>query len=189
LSCVSAQKPRGLKCFHFFLFWMVPVPSFAIAKIVQWLQEGSAIAIQLLFSGAGVPASRDGVLVTIPELTIEIAKECSSIRSSLMFLLTTMVLEHLLLKSIRREALIIAIALPLSIAKNGLRIFTIAMLGTHVDAGYLNGRLDRQGDVIFFAISLLEVGALLWILRTKEYGSPNADQRSLQFQTSRSLEN
>lgn len=59
----------------------------------------------------------------------------------------------------------IVVAVPLSVAKNGLRIFTIAMLGTHVDPGFLTGRLHRHGGVIFLAIAIAVIFLLLWILR------------------------
>src|SRR5208337_4999468 len=82
-----------------FLLWLVPLPEFALNHIVSFLQQGSACAANLLFATAGVPVTQDGVQLTIPGLTLEVAEECSSIRSSLMLLVTTMVLAHLLLRS------------------------------------------------------------------------------------------
>jgi len=151
-----------------FLFWMVPLPAAALVRIVQWLQQGSAVAAWSLFAAAGVPVSREGVLVSIPGLTVEVAKECSSIRSSLMLLVTTMVLAHLLLKTPWRKLLIVLVAVPLSVAKNGLRIFTLAMLGTRVDRGFLTGRLHHDGGIVFFLIALAIIFALLWLLRRGE---------------------
>jgi exosortase/archaeosortase family protein len=79
-----------------------------------------------------------------------------------------MVLAHLLLHSPWRKALIIAVAIPLSIAKNGLRIFVIAMLATRVDRSFLTGRLHRQGGIIFLLIALAAILLLIWILRKGE---------------------
>jgi exosortase len=154
-----------------FLLWMVPIPSFLLSHVITFLQQWSAFTAQILFSAAGVPVSQDGFFLTIPGLTLEVAKECSSIRSSLMLVVTTMVLAQLLLRSLWRKGLLLAVAVPLSIAKNGLRIFTIAMLGTRVDPGYLRGRLHHQGGVIFLLIALLGIFLLLWILRRGEQRS------------------
>jgi len=151
-----------------FLYWMIPLPSFALNEIIKYLQQGSALVTRLLFTTAGVPVSQDGLMISIPGLTVEIAKECSSIRSSLMLLVTTMVLAQLLLRSPWRKALVIALAVPLSVAKNGLRIFTIAMLGTRVDSGFLHGNLHRNGGIVFFAIALCIIFFVLWILRRTE---------------------
>ena len=151
-----------------FLFGLVPLPKLALNWVIMLLQLGSAWAAHLLFAVCGVPVAQDGVLLTIPGLTLQVAQECSSIRSSLMLLVTTMVLAQLLLRSPWRKTVVVGLAVPLSVAKNGLRIFTIAMLGTRVDPGYLTGRLHRQGGIVFFAIALVIVFGLLWILRRGE---------------------
>ena len=67
-----------------FLFWIVPLPEFLLNPIVRLLQDGSAASARLLFAVVGVPVTQDGTQLTIPGLTIEVARECSSIRSSLM---------------------------------------------------------------------------------------------------------
>jgi exosortase len=150
------------------LFGLVPFPQFALNEIVHLLQQGSAFAAYVLFAAAGVPVAHDGVMLTVPGLTVEVAKECSSIRSSSMLLVTTIVLAQLLLRSPWRKVLLIGAAIVLSVAKNGLRIFTIVMLGTRVDPAYLTGRIHREGGIVFFLIALIGVFVLLWILRPRE---------------------
>lgn len=166
--CFGTRISRLLMFPLGFLFWIVPLPAAALDRIVELLQRGSAVATVALFNLANVPVMQDGLQLSIPGLTLEIAKECSSIRSSLMLLVTTMVLAQLFLKSPLRKALIVAIALPLSVAKNGLRIFVVAMLGTRVDPTYLTGKFHHQGGIVFFAISLLVVFLLLWGLERGE---------------------
>src|SRR5271157_3022824 len=78
-----------------FLLWLVPLPGFALNHIANFLQQGSAYAARLLFVIAGVPVTQDGVRLTIPGLTLEVAEECSSIRSSLILLVTTMALRDI----------------------------------------------------------------------------------------------
>jgi len=56
----------------------------------------------------------------------------------------------------------------LAAAKNGLRIFVIAELGTRVDPGFLDGNLHHHGGIVFFAISLVAMATLLWGLRRTE---------------------
>lgn len=174
LFCFGAQISRALFFPLGFLFLMVPLPEAALNELIRYLQQGTAFAAWLLFNSAGVPVTQDGLMLSIPGLTIEVAKECSSIRSSSMLLVTTLVLAQLFLRSPIRKALVIAIALPLSIAKNGLRIFAIAMLGTRVDARFITGRFHHQGGIIFFAISLL---AILLVILLLERGERNAPTR------------
>jgi exosortase len=169
--CFGSQVSRALLFPLCFLFWLVPFPRGVLDGVINLLQQGSALTAHALFTATGVPVAQDGFMLTIPGLTVEVAQECSSIRSSSMLLATTMVLAQLMLRSPWRKALVIAVAVPLSVAKNGLRIFTIAMLATRVDPGYMNGRLHHQGGIVFFAIALFGIFALLWILRRTELKS------------------
>jgi len=155
-----------------FLFLIVPIPEFALRWIVEFLQQQSATAARIMFRAVGVPVTQDGIMLSIPGLDIEVARECSSIRSSLMLVVTTMVLAHLYLRSWWRKALLVAATIPLSVAKNGLRIVTIGELGTRVDPGFLNGKLHHHGGVIFFGIAVTAVIVLLWILRRTEFQTP-----------------
>jgi exosortase len=187
--CFGARVARAYLFALCLLFGLVPLPQAVLEVMVRILQQGSSLAAYLLFSVAGVPAVQDGVILRVPSLTIEVAKECSSIRSSSMLVITTLVLAHVLLTSPWRKTLAVAVAIPLSVAKNGLRIFTIVMLGMRVDPGYLNGRLHRQGGPIFFGISLVAIGVLLFIMRRIEGGAPGAGRHSPRLQTSQPLEN
>ena len=176
ILCFGASAFRIVLFPMLFLFALVPFPAMALDFVISALQQGSAWSAHALFAAIGVPVVQHGVIVTIPGLTIQIAQECSSIRSSSMLLVTTMVVAQLLLQSPWRKALLIALAIPLSVAKNGLRIFTIGFLATKVDPGYLNGRLHHQGGILFFLLALFAVFLILWLLR--RHDSLTAARRS-----------
>ncbi len=167
--CFGASTFRSFLFPLCFLFLLVPIPEFALNWIVEFLQYQSAVAARIMFRAAGVPATQDGIMLFIPGLALEVARECSSIRSSLMLIVTTMVLAHLFLRAWWRKVLLVVIAIPLSVAKNGLRIFTIAELATRVDPGFLDGKLHHHGGVIFLAIAVVVMVALLWILHRTEF--------------------
>jgi exosortase len=181
IICFGVRTFRSLLFPLCFLFWLVPIPELALNKIVAFWQHGSAISDSLLFAALGVPVTQDGVMLSIPGLSLEVAQECSSLRSSLMLVVTSMVLAHLFLRSIWRKTAVVLTALPLSIAKNGLRIFTISMLGTHVDPGFLHGNLHRRGGILFFLAALFAVVLLMWLLNRGENQSsgkgPQANSR------------
>jgi len=115
---------------------------------------------------------RDGVVLSIPGLTIEVAQECSSIRSSTMLILVTLIVAHLFLRSRWRQAVLVLAALPISILKNGIRIVTIAELGTRVNPSFLHGNLHHYGGVIFLGLAVLVIVVLLLLLRRSEGTTP-----------------
>jgi exosortase len=131
----------------------------------------------ILFHVVGEPAHRDGIFIYLnrSELHIEVAEECSSIRSSCLLVVSTIVLAHLFLRSGWRKLVLVMIAIPLSVAKNGLRIFVIAELGTRVDPGFLVGSFHRQGGIVFLLIALGAVAILLAALHRGEAHMPLLD--------------
>ena len=172
LLCFGATSFRRFLFPLCFLFLMVPIPESALNGILEFLQQQSAFAARILFRAAGVQVTQDGIMLSIPNLDIEVARECSSIRSSLMLDVTTLVLAHLFLRSWWRKVLLVAAAIPLSVAKNGLRIFTIAELGTRVDRGFLDGGLHHHGGILFYGLAVVAVAVLLWMLRRTEFPIP-----------------
>src|SRR5713226_7971138 len=176
-SVIFCFGTRAFRSFLFplcFLLLIVPIPESALSWTIEWLQQQSAITARVMFRVAGVPVTQDGIMLSIPGLDIEVARECSSIRSSLMLVITTMVLAHVLLRSWWRKSLLIAVAIPLSFVKNGFRIFVIAELGTRVDPGFLDGRLHRQGGIVFLSLAIGAVAVLLWALRRTEALGPQS---------------
>jgi exosortase len=97
--CFGARAFRQASFPLLFLLWTVPFPDFVVNAIVSGLQQSSALAAHAIFVLARVPVEQRGLLIHIPDLTLEVAPECSSIRSSLVLVVTTMVLAHLLLRT------------------------------------------------------------------------------------------
>ncbi len=171
LFCFGYSYFRGLLFPLCFLFWIVPWPQRFLDLLIGLLQQYSASTVGWMFQAVGIPVLRDGVLLSIPGLTIEVAKECSSIRSSLILLISSMVLAQLLLHTKWRKTIVILVAVPLSVAKNAVRIFTLSMLGVHVNRGFLTGRLHHEGGVVFYTGALGVIFLLISWLQRQEANS------------------
>jgi exosortase len=66
-----------------FLIFIIPLPEALLFRIITALQYASAEVVSLLFQLCPFPFIRRGLSFTLPGLHIEVARECSSIRSSL----------------------------------------------------------------------------------------------------------
>jgi exosortase/archaeosortase family protein len=86
----------------------------------------------------------------------------------MMLLLVTLILAHLFVRSWWSKTLLTLAVIPLSVAKNAVRIFTIAELTTRVDPSFIEGRLHRNGGVVFLTMAVVMVILLLWLLRKSE---------------------
>jgi exosortase len=151
-----------------FLLLMVPLPDMVLDRIIQALQEGSTEIAYLIFQAVGTPVFRHGFLLSVPGVTIEVAKECSSIRSSMALFITCLLAGHLYLRTGWKMLLFVLLSLPLSIIKNGIRIATLTLLSIHVDPGFLTGKLHRDGGFVFFFIALLIIWPVFWWLEKSD---------------------
>jgi exosortase len=156
--CYGVEALRAGSFPLLFLLLMVPLPDVVLSRAIAALQEGSTEIAYLIFQAVGTPVSRNGFLLSVPGVTIEVAKECSSIRSSIALLVTCLLAAHLYLRTAWKFVVLVVLGLLLSIVKNGIRIVTLTLLSVYVDPGFLTGRLHHQGGFVFFLVALL----LLW---------------------------
>jgi exosortase len=151
-----------------FLFLMVPPPDILLDRVVYLLQAGSTWITAGLFDLFHVPALREGFVFHLARVDIEIARECSGIRSSVSLLILALLVTHFALRSFWKKALFLACGLFMMILKNGIRIATLTLLAMYVDPGFLYGRLHHQGGVVFFLIGLVLLLPVLLLLQRSE---------------------
>ena len=133
-----------------FLLLMIPLPDVVLDRAIYALQEGSTDIAYLIFRALGIPVLHQGFLLSVPGVTIEVAKECSSIRSSIALLIVCLLAAHLYLRTGWKMLLLVLVSLPLSVVKNGIRIATLTLLSIYVDPGFLKGKLHRDRGLCFF---------------------------------------
>jgi exosortase len=150
----------------FFLFLLVPLPDALLRFFTRFLQEGSTFITQGLFLCTGVPVGREGFVLYLPKLTIEVAAECSGIRSTMILLMTALVLSHLYLFSMWRKLTFLGATIFIALFKNALRIFTLSMLTMYADPSWMDGKFHHvYGGSVFFALALGMAFITLEILR------------------------
>jgi exosortase len=142
----------------------VPPPARATSSLVTMLQWRSADAAYLLFRLFRVPVVRDGIVFSFSKIDIEVAAECSGIRSSTILVVTTIVLAQLFLKSTRSKWIAVLLSFPIAVFKNGVRIFTLSVLGEYVSTTWLDSWVHHQGGVVFLALGLAMMLVVLWLL-------------------------
>jgi exosortase len=152
-----------------FLVFLIPIPTFILDPLVRVLQRGSAEAAYLVLKLVGVPIYREGFVFSLPGFTVEVAEQCSGIRSSLALFITSIVAGKLFLeKGWSRFTLAVSV-FPVAMFKNGLRIVTLALLASYVDPRFVTGSwLHKSGGIPFFGVALLLLLPVLWGVRKAE---------------------
>ena len=166
--CYGAQTLKAASFPFLLLLLLVPIPSQLMDKIVTSLQWGAADATYALFHLVGVPVFRNGVNFELPVIGIEVAKECSSIHSACALFITSLLVGHLFLKSLRAKICLALVAIPIAMFTNAVRIVTLWFLATKVDIGFLYGSLHHNGGILFSLVSLSILMSCLYLLRKLE---------------------
>lgn len=151
-----------------FLLLMIPIPAFFLDRVIFALRKGSAECTDVIFRMAGVPVFMNGFVFSLPGLNIEIARECSGIRSSQALFIVSLLAGHVFLRTAWRKLSLVLVIVPLVIVKNALRIATIALLSVYVDRSFIHGDLHRYSGIPFSAFSLAILIPLLWWLQRSE---------------------
>jgi exosortase len=160
------------------LFLAIPIPSPALDQVTLALQDSSAYMSSILFRALGVPILRQGVIFSLPGFDIEIAPQCSGIRSSMALVIASGLAAYLFLRTAARRLLLVSVTVPLVIFKNAVRIVTLSTLALYVNQGFLHGNLHHYGGLFFSLLDLAVVIPLLLHFHKSEAGgrapSPNA---------------
>lgn len=166
--CYGARAFRSAAFPLLFLLLMIPFPGIVLERIIVALQQGSAAIVAAIFWLVGVPVYRDGLVFSLPGFSIEIAKQCSGIRSSMALLITALLASHFFLRAYWKKAVLVAFIVPLVVFKNALRIATLALLSLYVNRGFLTGNLHHYGGIPFSIVSISILVPVVWRLQKSE---------------------
>ncbi len=169
LLCFGAQSLRAATFPLCFLLLMVPIPLGVLDQVTLGLQKGSADASYLLFRILGIPVFRQGFRFSLPGVEIEVAEQCSGIRSSLALLITSILAGHVFLRSWWSKGLLVLFTIPVVILKNSVRIVTISALGVYVNRAFLYGNLHRRGGLLFALLAVMMLVPALVVLQRAEH--------------------
>jgi exosortase C (VPDSG-CTERM-specific) len=148
-----------------YLIFMVPMPDAMSEALETASKSASTEVASLFFYLSGTPFLRAGPIFQLPNITIEVAQECSGIRSSWVLFMTSILAANLFLKTRWRRFALVAFVIPLGILRNGFRILVIGLLCVNVGPQMIHSLIHRRGGPVFFVLSLIPFLLVLWWLR------------------------
>ena len=138
-----------------FLILMIPIPAIVFNQITFPLQllasKIAAVSLPLL----GVPVLREGNVINLPAMALEVAEACSGIRS-LLSLTTLAIIYGYLMEPRNSVRVCLALAsLPIAVAANSFRIVGTGLLVQYWDPEKAEGFFHLFSGWLIFVISLL----------------------------------
>ena len=144
---------RKIRFPYIFLVLMIPFPF--IYLITSPAQMISVLATTNLANLIGIPAVRDGLIITIPSGAFEVGVECSGINSLISLFMIGIIFAYVLEGSNLMKATILISTIPLALAGNILRITSILVVaGKYGQAAAINYFHDFS-SLLLFSVALL----------------------------------
>src|SRR5260221_7569995 len=143
-----------------FLVLMIPIPAIVFSQITFPLQilasKLSATALPFL----GVPVFREGNVINLPAMPLEVAEACSGIRSLLSLTTLAIMYGYLMEKRVVIRVALALASVPIAVAANGLRIVGTGLLVQYWDPDKAEGFFHAFSGWLIFVVSLFMLFAL-----------------------------
>jgi exosortase len=146
----------------------IPLPTLVTSAISLPLQFKASELGASLLRMRNVPVMLDGNVIRLPGHQLFVAEACSGLRSLTALLALGVLLGGLMLRSPISRLLLLALAIPVAIAINGVRVFLTGFLVLFVDPKLAEGFTHVTEGWLLFMVSLSALGALAWLCRRAE---------------------
>jgi exosortase len=110
----------------------------------------------------GVPVMRDGNIIQLPSMQLEVAEACSGIRSLMSLFTAAVFYGYFLEPSVKRRVILALAALPIAVLANGVRIVGTGLAVQYWDPDKALGFFHEFSGWLIFVVSLF----LLYLLHT-----------------------
>jgi len=160
--------PRFLRAMAFplgFLAFMIPLPYLVYDRIAFPLRLlASRLAGYALF-WLGVPCLREGNVLHLPGMDLQVVDACSGIRSLVALLSLALLLGYLELRGWSRRLALAALAIPAALSANALRLVASGLLAHLVGPAAAQGLFHEAAGLLVFGLECAMVLAGAWALR------------------------
>jgi exosortase len=138
------------------LFLAIPLPMIVFNQIAFPLQFGASRLASALLAFLGVPVLREGNIIMLPSMSLDVAEACSGLRS-LMALVSIGVLYGCIFEPrVSRRLWLALAAIPIAVVANAVRIATTGLLGQYWGPDKAEGFFHVfSGGLIFLCTLLL----------------------------------
>jgi exosortase len=158
-----------------FLLLMIPLPTIVFNELTVPLQLLASSAGEATLRLAGVPVFREGNILELARVRLEVADACSGIRSLFSLLAVALVLGEMRDLPRKSRAALALMTMPVAIAANALRVALTGMAAQAIGPAVTEGFLHSLSGWLVFVFA---IGVLLGVqrlapprLRTSAVGS------------------
>jgi len=148
-----------------FLLLMIPIPTIVFNQITFPLQLLASQVAAWVLPVLGVPILREGNVINLPSMALEVAEACSGIRSLMSLVTLAIIYGYLMEKRLWVRWLLAIASVPIAVVANSIRIIGTGLLVQYWDADKAEGYFHASWGWIIFVVSLIMLYALHALVR------------------------
>ena len=145
------------------LLLAIPIPSIIFNEITLPLQILASKLASALLPLFGVPVLREGNVIELPSMKLEVAEACSGIRSLVSLFTLSVFYGYFLERSFLRRTILALASIPIAIAANAVRILGTGLCVQYWDPDKALGFFHEFSGWVMFLVS---IGCLFIVHRT-----------------------
>jgi exosortase len=138
-----------------FLLLMIPIPAIVFNQITFPLQLLASKVASITLPWMGVPVLREGNVIVLPAMALEVAEACSGIRSLMSLATLAVIYSYLMERRVGVRVLLAVTSIPIAVAANSLRIVGTGLLVQYWDPDKAEGFFHEFSGWLIFVVSLV----------------------------------
>jgi exosortase len=148
-----------------FLLLMIPIPAIVFNQVTFPLQLLASKVASTALPWMGVPVLREGNVINLPAMALEVADACSGIRSLMSLATLAIIYGYLMERKIVVRVLLALSSVPIAVAANSLRVVGTGLLVQYWDPDKAQGFFHEFQGWLMFVSSLFLLFVLHRILQ------------------------
>jgi exosortase D (VPLPA-CTERM-specific) len=166
-----------------FLVLMIPLPAIVLNQITFPLQLLASKLASTILQWLSVPVLREGNIIYLAAMPLEVAEACSGIRSLMSLATLAMIYGYLMERNNAVRVVLALASLPIAVAVNSLRVVITGLLVQYWDPDKAQGFFHEFQGWLMFVASLAtlyllhRVIRLIWPEEASQSSSYSADPK------------
>ncbi len=142
-----------------FLALMIPLPAIILNAFSLPLQRFAAQTATICLQGLSLPVFRDGNIIILPHLPLEVSEACSGLRSLVSLLALGIVFSYFSQSDLWKRLILTFSTIPIAIMANSMRVAGTGIFAHYAGEKMAQGFYHTLSDWLIFLLAFLALTA------------------------------
>jgi exosortase len=152
-----------------FLVCMIPIPAILFNVVAFPLKLFAANIATNVIQFLSIPVVRDGNIIHLTDMTLEVADACSGIRSLMSMIALGVAYAYLFQNNVIKRLILVLFIVPITVTANVARVTGTGILAHYVGQAAAQGFFHEFAGIVVFLVAFamfISVGTVLSIWKT-----------------------